>query len=395
MAKKDYYQVLGVPRDVTPEALKKAYRKLAMQHHPDRNPGDKKAEEKFKELSEAYEILNDSQKRAAYDRYGHQAFEDGFGQAQGRDGFQSSGGFSFNAGGFDIFEDMLDELMGGRGGASRGSAGGKRSGSGPSRGADLQFDMELSLEDAFKGTKTKITLPTWIACDSCRGSGAEKGSKPTTCNTCKGKGSIRAQQGFFMVERTCPSCYGAGKIITKPCNPCDGAGRLHQDKSLSVTIPAGLENGSRIRLAGEGEAGLRGGPTGDLYIFVHIKPHDLFQREGRDIHCRVPISMVKAALGGNIEVPTIEGGRVRLAIPEGTQAGHRFRIKGKGMSILKSSARGDMYIHALVETPVHLTKKQKEILSAFDAEGDEQKSNPKATSFWENVKSFWDGLTGK
>lgn len=387
MAKQDYYQLLGVSRDVSDDVLKKTYRKLAMQYHPDRNPGDKTAELKFKEISEAYEVLSDSQKRAAYDRAGHQAFENGF---SGQGGFQQQGGFPFGGGGFDIFEDMLDELMGsGRAGRSaKGQAGG------PSRGSDLQFDMELTLEEVFKGTKTKITLPTWVTCGECKGTGAEKGSTPITCTTCKGKGAIRSQQGFFMIERTCPTCHGAGRTIPKPCHACTGSGRIHQEKSLSVTIPAGLENGSRIRLAGEGESGLRGGPAGDLYIFVHIKPHSLFQREGRDIHCRVPISMVTAALGGSIEVPTIEGGRVRLTIPEGTQAGHQFRIKGKGMSLLKSAQRGDMYIHTLVETPVYLTKKQKELLQEFDEKGDAHKSNPHATTFWAKVKTFWGDLTG-
>ena len=385
MAKQDYYQLLGVEQNISAEALKKAYRKLAMQYHPDRNPGDKESEKKFKEISEAYEVLSDPEKRAAYDRMGHQAFEGGFSD--------DSGGFPFGngGGGFDIFEDMLDELMGG----GRGRNGrGRQSSTGAVRGADLQFDMELSLEEVFKGTKTKITIPTWGTCQECKGTGAEKGSTHTSCQTCKGKGAIRSQQGFFTLERTCPTCHGAGRIISKPCKPCNGGGRVRQEKTLSVTIPAGIEDGSRIRLSGEGEAGLRGGPSGDLYVFIRVRPHALFQRDGRDIHCRVPMGMATAALGGSIEVPTIEGGRVRLSIPEGTQWGHRFRVKGKGMSLMKSTQRGDMYIHAQVETPVHLTQEQKELLKNFDEQGDNHKSNPQAASFWEKVKTFWGDLTG-
>jgi molecular chaperone DnaJ len=381
--KQDYYKTLNVPRDVSPEALKKAYRKLAMTYHPDKNPGDQKAESTFKEISEAYEVLSDPQKRAAYDRMGHQAFEGGFGG-----GGQPGGFYSEDGGGFDLFEDMLDELMGGGRGRKRTHQGGA------ARGSDLQFDMEISLEDAFKGMKTEVKLPTLAVCGECKGSGAEKGSQPITCPTCKGKGAIRSQQGFFMMERTCPNCQGAGKTIANPCRSCSGSGRVQETKTLSVSIPAGVDTGSRLRMGGEGESGMRGGPAGDLYIFINIRPHPLFQREGRDMHCRVPISMVTAALGGTIEVPTIEGGRVRLSIPEGTQSGHKFRVKGKGMSVLKGTSRGDLYIHALVETPVHLTKKQKEVLAEFDASGDNDKSNPHATSFIAKVKSFWEGLKG-
>ena len=375
MAKKDFYDVLGLSRQASADDIKKAYRKMAMKYHPDKNLGDKSAEDQFKSISEAYEILSDPQKRAAYDRMGHQAFDGGGG---GR-----SGGFEFSGGGFDAFEDMLDELMGG---GMRGAQGG----GGVTRGSDLRFDLEISLEEAFKGNKTRVTLATWVGCGVCSGTGAEKGSAPTTCGTCRGRGAVRSQQGFFMIERTCPTCHGAGKLIEKPCKPCHGVGRVHQEKTLAVTIPAGVDTGSRIRLAGEGEAGARGGGPGDLYIFVSVKPHPLFQREERDIHCRVPLSMVTAALGGSIEVPTIEGGRARLVIPEGAQTGQKLSIKGQGMPSLKGGPRGDMHVHVMVETPVHLTKRQKELLQEFGGLGEDEKSNPNAASFWKKVKKFWE-----
>ena len=280
--------------------------------------------------------------------------------------------------------------MGGRGGGRAGRGGDSKR---PARGADLQFDMEISLEEAFKGVKTKITLPTKIPCTQCEGSGAAKGSEPILCKTCGGKGAIRSQQGFFTLERTCPSCQGAGRTIPTPCTGCHGMGRVRHDKSLAVNLPAGLDEGSRVRLAGEGESGMRGGTAGDLYISVSVKPHSLFDREGKDLHCQVPLSMVTAALGGSIEVPTIDGGRVRLVIPEGTQNGHRFRVKGKGMPTPRGGSQGDLYIHALVETPVHLSKEQKTLLQEFDVQGDGAKSNPHATNFWSKVKTFWDTLT--
>ncbi|MGL5784221.1 MAG: molecular chaperone DnaJ [Alphaproteobacteria bacterium] len=385
MAKGDYYEILGVARNVSGDELKKAYRKLAMQYHPDRNPGDKAAENKFKEISQAYEILSDAEKRAVYDQMGHAAFDGsgGFEQAQG---FRNAGG-GFPFGGFDIFEDMLDELMGG---------GGKRSGktkSSAARGSDLRFDMELTLEEVFRGTQTKVKIPTLVKCTPCQGAGAEKGTKIVTCKSCGGRGVVRSQQGFFTVERTCPSCRGEGQKVEKPCGACRGAGRVRQEKSLAVNIPAGVEEGSRIRVSGEGEMGVRGGPSGDLYLFISVKPHSLFQRDGSHIHCRVPLSMTTAVLGGNIDVPTIDGGRVRLAIPEGTQSGHQFRIKAKGMSILNSSARGDMYVHVQIETPVNLTKKQKDLLQEFEAAGGgTSQSQPQSEGFFAKVKDFWDNL---
>lgn len=385
MAKQDFYKLLEVEKNASAADIKKAYHRLAKQHHPDKNPGDKASESKFKEISEAYEILSDTQKRAAYDHMGHAAF-DGSGGAAGGNGFHPGGGFGFStSGGFDIFEDMLDELMGG---GKRRQAQGQQTG----RGSDLRFDMELTLAEAFKGLQTKITIPNLAACTHCQGSGAEKGTSPSTCSTCKGRGVVRSQQGFFTIERTCPTCHGAAKIIEKPCRFCSGSGRSRQEKTLSVSIPAGVDDGSRIRLSGEGEAGIRGSASGDLYIFVSVKPHDLFQREGNHIHCQVPLSMITASLGGNIEVPTIDGGRVRLTIPEGTQSGHQFRIKGKGMSILRSSNRGDMYVHVVVETPVKLNKKQEELLRQFDTVSEHTSSQPRAEGFFAKAKEFWENL---
>src|SRR5882757_3279464 len=345
MAKQDFYDLLGVQRGANAEDIKRAYRKLAMKLHPDRNPGDKASEHKFKELSEAYEVLKDDQKRAAYDRFGHAAFENGSGGAPG--GF---GGFA-NAGGFaDIFDEMFGEFMGGQRGGGQG------------RGSDLRYNLEISLEEAFKGKQTSVRVPTLAGCEGCKGSGAEVGSKPVTCPTCKGSGRVRAQQGFFTIERTCASCQGAGRVIEKPCKVCGGQGRVRKEKTLAVNIPPGVEDGTRIRLAGEGETGMRGASPGDLYIFLSVAPHRLFQRDGANIHCRVPLAMTAAALGGQIEVPTIEGGRAKVTVPTGTQSGHQFRLKAKGMSVLRSSARGDMYVQVVVETPVNLTKRQEELL---------------------------------
>lgn len=374
---RDYYDILGVSKSASDEDLKKAYRKLAMQYHPDRNPGDKSAEEKFKEISHAYDVLSDAQKRAAYDRYGHDAFNGGAG-AGGFGG--GAAGFDFGSGFADIFEDLF------------GMGGARRSGGGPSgqtRGADLRYNLAISLEDAFKGKQETIRVTTSVSCETCSGSGGEKGSKPETCPTCHGNGRVRASQGFFTIERTCTTCQGLGKIIKNPCKACAGSGRVRKEKTLAVNIPAGVEEGTRIRLAGEGEAGQRGGPAGDLYIFISVKPHAFFTRDGTDIHCQVPIKMATAALGGGVEVPTIDGSRVKVTIPEGTQSGHQMRLRGKGMSVLKSGHRGDMYIHAQVETPVKLSKKQKELLREFDKESGH---SPESESFFSKVKEFWADL---
>lgn len=378
MASKDYYDILGVARTASADELKKAYRKLAMQHHPDRNPGDKKAEEKFKEISHAYDVLSDEQKRAAYDRYGHDAFNNGMGGAGGA----GAGGFDFGGNFADIFEDLFGGMGGGRG-----RAGG---GNNPARGADLRYNLNVTLEEAFKGKQETIKVTTAVACEPCEGSGSEKGSKPVTCPTCNGQGRVRMQQGFFVTERSCASCQGTGKIIKDPCKSCAGSGRVRKEKKLAVNIPAGVEEGTRIRLSGEGEVGMRGGPAGDLYIFIGVKPHGLFSRDGADIHCQIPITISTAALGGSVEVPTIDGGRVKVTIPEGTQNGHQFRLRGKGMSILRSSGRGDMYLHTSVETPVKLNKKQREILKDFEKAG--AGTSPQSDSFFAKVKEFWTDL---
>jgi molecular chaperone DnaJ len=377
MAKEDYYETLGVERNVDEKALKSAFRKLAMQYHPDRNPDSQDAESKFKEINEAYEILKDPEKRAAYDRYGHAAFEQG---GAGGGGFGGGGGFS----GFgDIFEEMFGDMMGG----------GRAQSSG--RGADLRYNMEISLEDAFNGKKATIEVPTSVNCSSCDGSGSEGGKAPTACPSCHGRGKIRAQQGFFTIERTCPTCHGAGSVISDPCGTCGGTGRERKSKTLSVTVPAGVEDGTRIRLTGEGEAGLRGAPSGDLYIFLSVAPHRIFQREGANIFCMVPIPMTTAALGGEIEVPTVNGGRARIKIPEGTQGGNQFRLRGKGMSIMRSDARGDMFVEVSVETPVKLNSEQKDILRQFEAAGGGNVENhsPESQGFFAKVKDFFEDLT--
>ena len=379
---KDYYQILGVSRDSSADDLKKAYRKLAMTHHPDRNPGDKAAEEKFKEISHAYDVLSDDQKRAAYDRYGHDAFTAGGNGGPGAGG--GAGGFDFGANFADIFEDLFG--MGGGGGRR----GGAQASNQAQRGADLRYNLNVSLEDAFKGKQETIKVTTAVACDSCSGSGGEKGSKPITCPTCNGHGRVRASQGFFTVERACHTCGGTGKTIKDPCKKCAGSGRMRKEKTLAVNIPAGVEEGTRIRLSGEGEVGMRGGPAGDLYIFIGLAPHKIFSRDGANIHCAVPIPMTTATLGGAIEVPTIDGGRVKVTIPEGTQNGHQFRLKGKGMTILRSSSRGDMYLHTQVETPTHLNKKQKEILKDFEKTS--QGSSPQSEGFFAKAKEFWADL---
>jgi len=390
MAKRDLYEVLGVSKSASPEELKKAYRKLAMKYHPDRNPDSKDAEGKFKEIGEAYEILKDEQRRAAYDRMGHAAFEQGMGGG-GRAG-GGFGGFSqSNMGGMgganfsDIFEEMFGEFMGGAG-QTRGG------GTTARRGADISYEVSVTLEEAFEGTDVSVKVPTWDGCDTCSGSGAKKGSKPVTCEYCGGLGRVRAQQGFFTMERACPSCHGAGQTIKDPCGDCSGQGRVRRDKSLEVTIPQGIEDGTRMRLSGEGEAGVRGGPAGDLYIFVSVRPHEFYRREGADLYAKVPVSFTTLALGGEVEVPTIDGKRAKLSVPAGTQSGRHFRLKGKGMRILRSTARGDFYVEVAVETPVQLSKRQKELLEEF-AEAETEKNTPKVHKFFKKVKDLWEDLT--
>ena len=377
MAKADYYDLLGASRDVSEDDLKKSYRKLAMQYHPDRNPDDKVAEQKFKEISEAYHVLSDKEKRAAYDRFGHAAFD-------GASGGPGAAGFDFGTSFADVFDDLFGEFMGG--GARRG---GRRH---PPRGADLRYNMEISLEDAFSGKQATIRVPGTASCEPCNGSGARAGTRPTACGTCGGAGKVRAQQGFFTVERTCPTCQGAGQVIADPCPECRGAGRVQKEKSLAVNIPPGVEDGTRIRLAGEGEAGARGSPPGDLYIFLSLAPHHIFQRDAMHIHCRVPIPMTTATLGGAVEVPTVGGSRARVTVPAGTQSGHQFRLRGKGMPALRGVGHGDMYIEVAVETPVNLTKRQKELLKQFDDHGGSRPTSPEAEGFFSRVKELWEDL---
>ena len=383
MAKRDFYEILGVPKDADEDALKKAFRKAAMQHHPDRNPGDKAAETKFKEVNEAYDVLKDGEKRAAYDRFGHAAFEGG-GGGGGPSGF---GGFSAGGAGSpfeDIFEQMFGDI-----GARRGRAQAQQG-----RGADLRTEVTINLDEAFNGTKTSLRVPTAVSCEACDGNGAEGGKANTeTCTTCKGAGKVRAQQGFFLVERTCPTCSGSGRIVKNPCKVCGGAGRVQRDRNLQVTIPAGVEDGTRIRLSGEGEAGLRGAPSGDLYVDVGVRPHPLFIRDGNNIFVKVPLRMTQAALGGNVDVPSIDGGRARVTIPAGTQAGDQFRLRGKGFSVLRSAARGDMYVQVSVETPQALTPKQRDLLEQFEAEAaKDNRTSPESEGFFSKVREFWDGL---
>lgn len=374
MATADFYETLGVSRDADEKTLKSAFRKRAMQYHPDRNPGDQSAEAKFKELNEAYETLKDPQKRAAYDRFGHEAFTNGHGRP-GAGGFSADFGSSMS----DIFEEFFGDVMGGRRGARN-----------TGRGADLRFNMEVTLEDAYHGKTAEITVPSSVTCKSCSGSGAKPGTSPVTCNTCGGAGRVRASQGFFSVERTCPSCQGRGQVIADPCTPCGGAGRVAQERTLSVNIPAGIEDGTRIRLAGEGEAGTNGAAAGDLYIFISVIPHEFFQREGADIFCRVPISMTTAALGGQFEVATVDGTKTRVKIPEGTQTGKQFRLKSKGMPVLRSSQLGDMYIQVLIETPQNLSRRQRELLEEFERESS-AKNNPESSGFFARMRDFFTG----
>jgi molecular chaperone DnaJ len=381
VAKRDYYEVLGAKRGASAEELKKAYRQKAKELHPDRNQDDPKAESQFKEVNEAYEVLKDDQKKAAYDRFGHAAFENGMGGGGGgqRGGFQQG---DFASAFSDVFEDLFGDF-GGRGGGARSRA---------QRGSDLRYNLRVSLEEAYQGVQKTITVPASVACDTCRGTGAEGGAEPVTCGTCSGMGKVRAQQGFFTVERTCPTCNGMGQTIKNPCKTCHGAGRVEKDRQLSVNIPAGVETGTRIRLAGEGEAGLRGGPQGDLYIFIEVKDHAIFQRDGVHLFCRVPISMPAASLGGEVEVPTIDGGKARVKVPAGAQSGKQMRLRGKGMPALRGAGTGDMVIELAVETPVNLTARQKELLREFEKLSEE--NNPEGSSFFSKVKGFWDGMKG-
>ncbi|MDG1866172.1 MAG: molecular chaperone DnaJ [Yoonia sp.] len=379
MAKRDYYETLGITKGADAAAIKKAYRQKAKELHPDRNSDNPKAEDQFKEANEAYEVLKDAEKKAAYDRYGHAAFEGGMGGGGGGQRGGGHGDFS------SAFSDVFDDLFGnfGGGGRQRSSA---------QRGNDLRYNLRINLEDAFSGLQKTVNVPAAVSCGSCNGTGAEDGSQPVTCPTCAGMGKVRAQQGFFTVERTCPTCNGMGQTIKDPCHSCHGQGRVEKEKSLSVNIPAGVETGTRIRLAGEGEAGMLGGPTGDLYIFIEVNDHKLFERDNVNLYCQVPVSIAKASLGGEIEVPTIDGGRSRVKIPEGSQSGRQMRLRGKGMPALRGNGTGDMFIELAVETPVNLTARQKEILREFD--DIQAENNPNSSNFFKSVKNFWDQMKG-
>jgi molecular chaperone DnaJ len=372
MAKRDYYEVLSVGRTASEVEIKAAYRKLAMQHHPDRNPTDKDCEHRFKEINEAYDCLKDAGKRAAYDRFGHAAFQ------------QGQGGHGFGADFASTFADIFDDLFGMTGRRGRASS--------RERGADLRYNMEITLEEAFSGKTAEIRIPTSVTCEACSGAGAKAGTKPKTCPTCNGQGRIRhTQGGFFTLERTCPACQGRGQVIEAPCPSCSGSGRVTRERALSVNIPAGVEDGTRIRLGGEGEAGIRGGPSGDLYIFLSLASHPFFQRDGADLHCRVPIYMVAAALGGEFEVPTIDGGKTRVKVPAGTHSGRRFRLAGKGMPVLRAKQTGDMYVQVVVETPQNLTKRQRELLAEFEKLSSKE-TQPESVGFFTKVKELFDGL---
>lgn len=376
MSKRDYYEVLGVSKDIDGKELKKAYRKKAMKYHPDRNPGDASAEEKFKELSEAYEVLSDGDKRAAYDRYGHSAVDGSQGGGFGGGGGGGGGDFG------DIFGDVFGDIFGG---------GGRGRQQGPPRGADLRYSMELTLEEAVRGVEKKIRIPTLVSCKPCDGSGAKPGSKPSTCGTCNGHGQVRMQQGFFAVQQTCPRCHGRGQVIDNPCNSCGGRGVNEETKTLSVKIPSGVDTGDRIRLSGEGEAAPGGGQTGDLYVQVSVKQHAIFERDGKNLYCEVPINFADAALGGDLEVPTL-GGRVKLAIPEGTQTGKVFRLRGKGIKPVRGGSVGDLLCKVVVETPVGLSAEQKALLAQFRESTTGKKHSPKSSGWFDSVKSFFDGV---
>ena len=378
MSKRDYYEVLGLSKGASADEIKKGYRSKAKELHPDRDTSVPSAESKFKEANEAYDVLKDPERKAAYDRFGHAAFEGGMGGGGGQRQGDFSSAFS------DVFDDLFGDFMGG------GQRGGGRSRA--SRGSDLRYNLEISLEDAYSGLQKSINVPTSVQCSPCNGSGAAGGSEPSTCPTCSGMGKVRASQGFFTVERTCPSCSGMGQVISNPCSSCGGQGRSNKDRSLSVNVPAGVETGTRIRLSNEGEAGLRGGPAGDLYIFIEVREHKIFQRDGNSLFCRIPVSMSGAALGGDIEVPTMDGGRSRVKIPAGSQSGRQMRLRGKGMPAIKSAQKGDMFIEIAVETPVNLTSKQRELLREFEALSED--NNPESKSFFSSVKSFWDTMKG-
>jgi molecular chaperone DnaJ len=379
MAKRDYYDILGAAKGASAEDLKKAYRAKAKELHPDRNTADPTAEAKFKEVNEAYDVLKDDNKKAAYDRYGHAAFEGGGGQRPGGFGQQGDFASAFT----DVFEDLFGDFMGGQRGGAQGRARAQR-------GSDLRYNLRVSLEEAHQGIQKTINVPSSQTCDVCRGSGAEGGAEPVTCPTCSGMGKVRAQQGFFTVERTCPTCNGMGQTIKNPCRNCGGQGRVEKERALSVNIPAGVETGTRIRLAAEGEAGLRGGPSGDLYIFIEVKDHAIFQRDGVHLFCRVPVSMPTAAMGGEVEVPTIDGGSSRVKVPAGSQTGKQMRLRSKGMPALRGGGVGDMLIELAVETPVNLTARQKELLREFEKLSEE--NNPEGSSFFSKVKGFWDSM---
>lgn len=378
MSKADYYELLGVSRTASADELKKAYRQQAMKYHPDRNPGDQAAEHRFKEINEAYDVLRDEQKRAAYDRYGHAAFEQGGmgGMGGGFGGFDFAGGFG------DIFEEMFGEILGG--GPRRG---GTRSAG--QRGADLRYDLDITLEEAFKGIEKNIKVATLVVCEACEGKGAAPGTAPTACPTCGGQGRVRVQQGFFTIERTCPTCQGQGQVIKDPCKKCHGAGRVRKERTLAVTIPAGVENGTRIRLSGEGEAGQHGARPGDLYVILAVEGHGFFRREGANLYCRAPIPMTLAALGGKIDVPVIGGGKAEVEIKAGTQSGHQVRLRGQGMSVLRSAMRGDLYVELAVETPSRLNKRQKELLEEFAIESEKNKTNPESEGFFDRVRHMF------
>ena len=381
MSKRDYYEVLGLSKGASAEEIKKAYRTKAKELHPDRNKDNPNSEKAFKEAGEAYDVLKDPEKKAAYDRFGHAAFDGGMGGGGRPGGMGGAGQGDFASAFSDVFDDLFGDFMGGQRGGGRQRA---------SRGSDLRYNLRVTLEEAYTGLQKTINVPSSVTCDACDGSGAEGGAEPTSCPTCSGMGKVRAQQGFFTVERTCPTCSGLGQIIKNPCKSCHGHGRVERDRSLSVNIPAGVETGTRIRLAGEGEAGMRGGPAGDLYIFIEVSPHELFQREDKNLFCRVPVSVSTAALGGDIEVPTIDGGRSRVKIPEGSQTGRQMRLRNKGMPSLRGGAHGDMFIELAVDTPVNLTSRQKEIMREFA--GLSEANKPESKSFFSSVKSFWDSM---
>lgn len=377
MEQKDYYEILGINRNAEESEIKKAYRKLAMKYHPDRNSNDKTAEEKFKEIQKAYGVLSDPQKKAAYDRFGHAGVDPSMGGG--------AGGFGGFGGGFgDVFEDIFENIFTGGRGQGRQSRG--------QRGSDLQFNVSLTLEEAAQGKQIEITVPRHVSCKGCEGSGAKKGSKPKTCETCNGIGQVRIQQGFFSIQQTCPSCQGEGKVITEPCTSCQGQGRVRESKKLTVKIPAGVDNGDRVRLAGEGEAGMLGGGSGDLYVQINVKSHTIFERDGNDLHCEVPINFTTAALGGSIEVPTLEG-RVTLKIPHETQTGKIFRLRGKGMKSVRSHAAGDLLCRVVVETPVNLSREQKELITQLQCSLDGNKTHsPRASSWFDGVKKFFEDM---